>query len=93
MTSTQKHQKRDTKAAKNDEVKTTQKQLTLDATIANDNGAETSVLAELRKFRQESAAGFEEVKASQTRLETSVGEIKQQMDNLKERLTSVENSE
>ncbi|KAL1250608.1 hypothetical protein QQF64_018404 [Cirrhinus molitorella] len=93
----QKQSKRDTKAGKNDDGKSTQKQLTLDASVANvvspeaktDTGGVAALLSELRKFRQESGDAQRDIIESQTRLETSMTEIKQQISQLEE-MTTVE---
>lgn len=62
---------------KGDDTKTTQKQLTLDASLAqNDNGKETLMLTELRKFREESGIAQRDILESQTRMEATIGEIK-----------------
>lgn len=81
----------DTRTGKNDDPKTKQKQLTLDANFASsESGAEQLMLEELRKFRQESGEAQRQIKDSQTRMETSMTEIKQQIDTLEERLTTTE---
>ena len=51
------------------------------------NNDESELLAELRKLRRENGDAFQ---WSLNRLETSVGAIKQQMEKLDERLTTVE---
>lgn len=76
---------------KNDDPKTKQKQLTLNANLTNnESGTEQLMLKELRKFRQESGEAQRQIKDSQTRMETSMVEIKQQIDTLEERLTTIE---
>lgn len=54
------------------------------------NNDESELLVELRKLRRENGDAFQETKQSLNRLETSVGEIKQQMEKLDKRLTTVE---
>ncbi len=95
MSANQKQNKKDTKNGKQDETRPIQKQLTLEANVgrANANGGnwkDSELLAELKKLRQENGNAFRETKQSLNRLETSVGEIKQQMEKLDERLTTVE---
>lgn len=92
MSSSQKSHKKVNKNAKQDEMKTSQKQLTLEPTIANcEHSGESELLAELRKLQQENNESFRDTKQSLHRLESSVGEIKQQMEKLDERITAVEN--
>lgn len=90
MSASQKSGRRD-KVMKGDDSKTVQKQLTLDASLAqNDNGTEMLMLAELRKFREESGNAQRDMMESQTRMEASIGEIKKRIDTLEERLTTAE---
>lgn len=91
MSANQRQNKKDTRSGKQDEIKSNQKQLTLEASMANgSNNDESELLVELRKLRRENGDAFQETKQSLNRLETSVGEIKQQMEKLDERLTMVE---
>lgn len=91
MSANQRQNKKDTRSGKQDEIKSNQKQLTLEASMANgSNNDESELLVELRKLRRENGDAFQETKQSLNRLETSVGEIKQQMEKLNERLTTVE---
>lgn len=91
MSTNQRQNKKDTRSGKQDEIKSNQKQLTLEASMANgSNNDESELLVELRKLRRENGDAFQETKQSLNRLETSVGEIKQQMEKLNERLTTVE---
>lgn len=91
MSANQRQNKKDTRSGKQDEIKSNQKQLTLEASMANgSNNDESELLVELRKLRRENGDAFQETKQSLNRLETSVGEIKQQMEKLDERLTTVE---
>lgn len=91
MSLSQKQSKKDTKAGKNDDTKTNQKQLTLDASLdSNESGTEQLMLMELRRFRQESGDAQRQIQESQTRIEMSVTEIKHQIDALDERLSAVE---
>lgn len=91
MSANQRQNKKDTRSGKQDEIKSNQKQLTLEASMANgSNNDESELLVELRKLRRENGDAFQDTKQSLNRLETSVGEIKQQMEKLDERLTTVE---
>lgn len=91
MSANQRQNKKDTRSGKQDEIKSNQKQLTLEASMANgSNNDESELLVELRKLRRENGDAFQETKQSLNRLETSVGEIKQQMEKLDKRLTTVE---
>lgn len=91
MSTNQRQNKKDTRSGKQDEIKSNQKQLTLEASMANgSNNDESELLVELRKLRRENGDAFQETKQSLNRLETSVGEIKQQMEKLDKRLTTVE---
>lgn len=79
------------KAGKGNEMKTNQKQLTLDASLTQtDTGSEMLTLMELRTFREESGSAQRDIIKSQTRLEASTGEIKEKIDTLEERLTTAE---
>ncbi|KAJ4938415.1 hypothetical protein JOQ06_003035 [Pogonophryne albipinna] len=49
------------------------------------------MLAELRKLRQENSESFKDTKLSLNRLESSMTEIKQQIVQLDERITTAEN--
>lgn len=65
----------DTRMAKQDKMKTSQKQLTLAATSpprANDgeSNGESEVLAELRELKQENGESFRDTKLSLNRLES-----------------------
>lgn len=72
-------------------MKTIQKQLTLDASLAQtDTGSEMLMLTELRKFREESGTAQRDIMESQTRMEASIGEIKKRIDALEGRLNSAE---
>lgn len=91
MSANQRQNKKDTRSGKQDEIKSNQKQLTLEASMANgSNNDESELLVELRKLRRENGDAFQDTKQSLNRLETSVGEIKQQMEKLDKRLTTVE---
>lgn len=91
MSANKRQNKKDTRSGKQDEIKSNQKQLTLEASMANgSNNDESELLVELRKLRRENGDAFQETKQSLNRLETSVGEIKQQMEKLDKRLTTVE---
>lgn len=96
MNGPQKSSRRDTKSANQDDMKTGQKQLMLATTSppgANDRERSvfSEILAELRKLRHVNGESFQDTKVKLNRLEASVGEIKQQMDKLDERVTEAEN--
>lgn len=90
MSSSQKLTKKDSKVGKNEEAKTSQKQLTLDATRANSEGNESVMLTELRKFRQESGLALKDIMDSQKRMEESIKEVNSRMDSLEQRLSTTE---
>lgn len=94
MSSTQKTMRRDVKGGKNEDGKAGPKQLTLaEATPLKSSGEanpELEMLAELRKLRQENIDSFRDMKASLTRLESTMDELKQRTEGLDRRLTDTE---